>query len=85
MYRTMGTAGCWLECPIIKAIYLEESTELANIMIDINTYRDKMTLKLIMGQEPLSKFEDFVETIKGMGIDRAIEIKQAAIDRYYNR
>ena len=63
----------------------EESTELANIMTDINTYRDEMTLKFIMGQEPLSKFEDFVETIKGMGIDRAIEIKQAALDRYYNR
>lgn len=63
----------------------EEAKELANIMVDINTYRDEMTLKFIMGQEPISKFDDFVATIKGMNIDRAIEIKNAALERYNNR
>jgi putative aldouronate transport system substrate-binding protein len=63
----------------------EEDRELSSIMADINTLRDEMTLKFIMGQEPLDKFDDFVETIKGMNIDRAIEIKQAALDRYNNR
>ena len=63
----------------------EESSELANIMTDINTYRDEMTLKFIMGQEPLSKFDDFVAKIKSMNIDRAIEIKTAAIERYLDR
>lgn len=63
----------------------EESTEFNNIMIEINTYRDEMTLKFIMGQVPLSEFDDFVNTIKGMNIDRAIEIQQAALDRYFAR
>lgn len=63
----------------------EESRELANIMTDINTYRDEMTLKFIVGQEPLSHFDSFVQTIKDLNIDRAIEIKTAALTRYYNR
>ncbi|AEE96483.1 extracellular solute-binding protein [Mahella australiensis] len=63
----------------------EESTEFNNIMTEINTYRDEMTLKFIMGQVPLSEFDDFVNTIKGMNIDRAIEIEQAALDRYFAR
>lgn len=63
----------------------EESSELASIMTDINTYRDEMTLKFINGQEPLSGFDAFVQKVKSMNIDRATELKQAAIDRYNNR
>lgn len=63
----------------------EESSEFASIMNDINTYREEMINKFIMGEEPLSKFDDFVKTIEGMGIERAIEIQQAALERYNNR
>ncbi len=63
----------------------EEARELTNIMVDINTYRDEMTPKFIMGQEPLSNFDAFVTTIRGMNIDRAIEIKTDALERYYQR
>ena len=63
----------------------EEDRELSTIMAEINTLREEMTLKFITGQEPLDNFDKFVETVKGMGIDRAIEIKQAALDRYFAR
>lgn len=63
----------------------DESTELASIMNDIGTYKSEMVNKFIMGQEPLSKFDEYVETIKSMGIDRAIEIEQAALERYNKR
>lgn len=63
----------------------DESVELNDIMTDINTYRDEMTLKFITGLEPLSGFDVFVETIKGMDIDRAVEIKTAAVQRYFAR
>ena len=63
----------------------DESTELASIMTDINTYRDEMTLKFIMGQENLANFDKFVDTIKGMNIDKAIELKTASIQRYGKR
>jgi len=44
-----------------------------------------MTMKIIMGTEPVSKVDEFQKTIKDMGIDKAIEIYQRALDRYYAR
>jgi putative aldouronate transport system substrate-binding protein len=46
---------------------------------------DEMTVKFIIGQEPLSRYDGFVQTIKNMGIDRAVEIYQTAVDRYIAR
>lgn len=63
----------------------KESEELAKIMNDINTYTEEMTLKFIMGVEPLDKFDAYVAQIKKLGIDRATQIYQAALDRYNKR
>ena len=63
----------------------EESADLARIMTDIETYRTEMTYKFITGQESLDNFDAFVEQIKSQGIDDAIEIQQAALDRYNAR
>lgn len=64
---------------------LEEANELANIMNDVNLYVDEMFAKFIMGLEPLEKYDAFVEQLKKMNIDRAIEITQAAVDRFDER
>ena len=48
----------------------------------IQTYVQEKTAGYIMGSEPLDTYGDFVETVKGMNIDRCIEIQQAALDRY---
>ncbi|CAM4008755.1 extracellular solute-binding protein [Paenibacillus alkaliterrae] len=63
----------------------EDSTEYASIMNDVGTYKSEMINKFITGEEPLSKFDEFAETIKAMGIDRALEIQQAALERYNKR
>ncbi|NGP46293.1 extracellular solute-binding protein [Bacillaceae bacterium SIJ1] len=63
----------------------EESGELSSILNDVNTYRETMVNKFIMGEEPLDGFDDYVETLKGMGIERAIEINQAALNRFNER
>ncbi len=63
----------------------EETEELAGIMTDINTYRDEMTLRFIVGDEPIANFDTFVRTIEGMGLARAAEIQNAALDRYLAR
>lgn len=63
----------------------EESSEYSSLMADINTYVDEMSLKFVMGQESLDKFDEYVESIKSMGIEDAIAIQQAALDRYYAR
>lgn len=63
----------------------EESSEYAQIMTEITTYQDEMYLKFIMGAEPISNFDLYMDELKGMGIERAIEIKQNAYDRFLNR
>jgi len=54
-------------------------------MNEINTYRDEMTLKFMFGTESLDKFDDYVKNIKNMGLDRALEIQNAALERYNSR
>ena len=63
----------------------EEASELAGIEADISTYREEMAYRFITGQSPLSEFDAYVAQMRSMGIDRAIEIKQAALDRYLSR
>ena len=72
---------------LIPAVSLtpEESQEYANIVNEINKYRDTMTASFISGIEPLSKYDEFIAQIKDLKIDRAIEIQQAAYDRYISR
>jgi putative aldouronate transport system substrate-binding protein len=63
----------------------EESTEMAKIMTDVNTLVDEMTLKLILGTEPMDNFEKYVDKLKSIKIDRALEIQKAALERYNKR
>ncbi len=63
----------------------EESREYSTIMNEINTYRDEMTLKFIFGTESLDNFDNYVKTIENMGLARALEIQNLAMDRYNNR
>lgn len=63
----------------------EEGDQYALIMGDITTYVVEMTLKFILGQEPLDKFDDYVAQLKSMNIEGAIALKQASFDRYNSR
>jgi putative aldouronate transport system substrate-binding protein len=63
----------------------EESAEYAKIMTDIDTLVDEMTLKIILGAEPLDSFEKYVDKMKSVKLDRALEIKKAALERYNKR
>lgn len=63
----------------------EESSRYASIMNDVTTFYDEMVNRFIMGVEPMDNFDQFVETIKAMGIEEAIAIQQAALERYNSR
>ncbi|WP_028612306.1 extracellular solute-binding protein [Paenibacillus harenae] len=63
----------------------EESSEMAKIMNDVNTLIDEMTLKIILGTEKIDAYDKYMEKLKSLKIDRAIEIQQAASDRFNNR
>lgn len=60
----------------------KESTELAVIMQEVNKAVTEMSLKIIMGMEPVSAFDEYVKKIRLMDIQRAIGIEQQALDRY---
>ena len=61
----------------------EEETDIkADIMNDINTYVNEMVLKFIIGTEPLTNWDTFVSTVEGMGLQKVIDVQQAALDRY---
>ena len=64
----------------------EDSSEFANIMSEISTYVDEMKIKFVTGQVDLdSGFEEYMSTLDKMGIDRAKEIYQKALDEFNAR
>ncbi len=63
----------------------EDATEYSNIYTDITTYKDEMFVKFVMGTEPLSNFDKYVDTLKKMGLDKITKMKQTAFDKYQKR
>lgn len=64
---------------------VEEKETYSDLYPDIQTYADEMTVKFIMGIEPLENYATFVETLKEMGIEQILAGYQAAYDRYASR
>ena len=66
------------------SLTMDENSERSSIMSNVNTYIGEMRLKFITGAEPLNDetWANYIQTLKSMGLDRAIEITQAAYDRY---
>jgi putative aldouronate transport system substrate-binding protein len=62
-----------------------EGEEFSTIMGDINTFVTESITSFIMGSKSLTEFDNFVEQIKSMNIERAIEIQQEALDRFNAR
>ncbi len=63
----------------------EESQEYASLYTSIQTLVEENTVKFIMGTQSMDEYESFVEQLHTFGIDRCIELKQAALDRYNAR
>lgn len=63
----------------------DESKEYAAIMQDVNTLQLEAVAKTITGQSPVSDWDKTVAQMKQFKIDRAVELRQAALDRYLKR
>ncbi len=63
----------------------EESQEMASLMNEITTYTNEMMLKFMFGNENIDKFDDYVKTLKTMGIDKVLKMKQDSLERYQSR
>ena len=44
-----------------------------------------MSLKFIFGTESFDNWDKYIETLQGMKLDRALEIENAALERYNAR
>lgn len=62
-----------------------EGLEYNSLYTDIQTMVQEKTAAYVMGTESLDTYDNFISSIKAMNIDRCIELKQAALDRYEAR
>lgn len=67
--------------PFVYALTSEAATE-NTVMPDITTYVNEMNIKFITGKESLDKFDSYIKTLKGMGIEDVLKGRQAQYDRY---
>lgn len=80
----------WMDDPnmdtdtVLPAIALSEeaTAERAQIMTDVETYAKEMILKFIVGAEPLSNFDAYLQQLSDFGIERALALTQEAYDLY---
>jgi len=64
---------------------LEEADEIRNIGTQINDYVNEMTARFVTGDANIdTKWDQYVDSLNAMGMDRYMEINQAAYDRFLN-
>lgn len=60
----------------------EYSSKQADILNEVYTYVDEMTLKFILGEESFDKYDKYLNTLKDMGIEEALDIEQKTFDDF---
>ena len=63
----------------------EENSEYSSIMSEVDAQINEKTTQFIIGTLSMDEFDNFIEDLKKLKIERAIELKQAALDRYNAR
>lgn len=66
----------------IKDEDISRYTELVN---SVDTRANEITLKLIIGTEPMSNYDKLIEELRTRGAEEVVAMKQAAYDRYLVR
>jgi putative aldouronate transport system substrate-binding protein len=63
----------------------EEGAEHSGLKSTMDTFVQENAAKFIIGQKSFDEYDKFIEDLKGLGVDRAVEIEQTALDRYLAR
>ena len=71
--------------PSFATLTVDESQELSQIMSQIDTYTSEMMEKFITGIAALDDFDQYVQQVQALNVERARQIKQDALDRYNAR
>lgn len=83
-YENKDVAENW-KFPTGVTFTTDESNELDELVSAISTYVSEMAVKYITGEESLDNFDDFLEQLDAMGLQRVLEIYQEAYDRFLAR
>lgn len=81
---TIASTGDLLPFAAVPKLFYteEEAINLGRYATDVLAYIKENTVKFITGERSLDEWDDYVNTIKGMNLDRYLEIYQAAFDRW---
>ena len=66
---------------IVPILEKDESDAIATPLTDVGTYIGEMQSKFLLGKEPLSKFDDFIASLKDVGINEILNTYQTAYER----
>ena len=80
----------WADCDYAMLLPVlmptaEDSSRMAELLNEINTYIDEMETKFVMGRESFDNYDAFVQTIYNMGVEELIEIEQRTYDAYLQK
>lgn len=67
------------------SLTVEQSTARGDIMTDIETYRNESILQFLLGDKDINDdaaWQEYMDTLQGMGIEEAIAITQEAQDEF---
>ncbi len=78
---TDGTDGVRHRIPAISPT-LEENQEFSAIQNALDTYAAEMYYNFILGTEPIENFDSYIQTLEELSLSRALEIRNAQLDRY---
>ena len=84
-YDVWNTTKFNLLLPPCMTMTEDESQEYASLYTSIQTLVQENTVKFIMGTESMDHYDNFVKELHSFNVDRCIELKQAALDRYNTR
>lgn len=75
----------WAMPPI--SLTSEESQERSSMYTDIQSYVLETSTRFVTGELDVTgeDWDNYINTIKGRGLDRCVEITQGALDRYMAR
>ncbi|MBQ6846339.1 MAG: hypothetical protein IJO61_04335, partial [Oscillospiraceae bacterium] len=59
----------------------EEQKIIDTYSTGLKSYTEEMLTKFMLGQESLSNFDKFVETLNSMGVDEVLGAYKSAYDR----
>ena len=60
----------------------DESDEFSTLYAEIKKVRDTMTTSFITGVVSIDKYDEFIQKLHQLNVDKAIKLEQSALDRY---